>query len=496
MNEEVTLASILARLLERGVLAGDVREPGGVTVRGVRTDSRRIRPGELFCATRGMAADGHLFLADAAERGSVAALVEKADPDVSLPQYRVRNGRLAAAHAAAAFHADPWQELTLVGVTGTNGKTTVAAILRHLLGPGGEPAASLGTLGLIAPDGSVCPGTEGLTTPGPVEVAAWLRHVVENGVGALAMEVSSHALDQQRVAAVRFDAAVFTNLSRDHLDYHGTLDGYRVAKLRLAGLLKPGGVAVVNADDPAWRELAVPDGCRLLRFGSVADAEVRTEVVSGDDAGTVLDLHLGAERRRLRLPLLGAFNAANAMAAAAAAWGLGVSEDEIAAALATLPQVSGRLERVPGPAGAPTVVIDFAHTPAALAGALAALRPLASGRLIVVFGAGGDRDRGKRPEMGRVVAEHADLAIVTSDNSRSEAPERIADEIEAGMDALPRLRILDRREAIERALHEASREDLVLLAGKGHERYQLQGAERRPFDEREIVRACWRGGGA
>lgn len=483
-----TLARIAGRLEREGLLR---RAPSGVPVdameiRDLSSDSRQVGPGGLFCAVAGTTGDGHRFLPSVADAGAVAALVERPSKDVALPQFVVDDGRLAAAYAAAEHFGDPWDALTLVGLTGTNGKTTSAAILRHLLGLR-APAASIGTLGAVGADGAVLPGTEGLTTPGPVDLARWLRRLADDGVGAVAMEVSSHALHQGRAAAARFDAALFTNLTQDHLDYHGTLDEYRAAKLRLVSLLKPGGAAVLNADDPAWDGVRAPGG-RVVRFGMERAADVRAEEVRVGPGGMEWTLVVPDGRAEVALPLFGSYNVANALGAAGVLWSLGWGVDEIAAGLGTLPQVPGRLERVAGPPEAATTLIDYAHTPDALERALRAVRPLVRGRVIVVFGAGGDRDRTKRPEMGRAAAENADLAVVTSDNPRTEDPERIAADIEAGMGRAPRLRILDRREAIRAALHEGGVDDLVLLAGKGHETYQIWGTETRPFDERVVVR--------
>jgi UDP-N-acetylmuramoyl-L-alanyl-D-glutamate--2,6-diaminopimelate ligase len=492
-----TLPAIVARLAAEGLLPEGTtpeRVPD-VVVSGLTTDSRVIGAGALFCAIRGTSTDGHDFLDTAAQRQAAAALVLVPNPSVPLRQIVVRDDRLAAAYAGAEFFADPWRELRLVGVTGTNGKTTTAALLRHLLGMDG-PAASIGTLGVIGADGTVLPGTEGLTTPGPIDFARWLRGLKAGGVQAVAMEVSSHALAQSRVAAARFDAAVFTNLTRDHLDYHGTLEEYRDAKLKLLDHLKPGGAAVLNADDPVWSRVA-PAG-RTVRFGIGSDADVRAEDVRLGPAGTTWSLRTPDGTARVDLPLLGTFNVANALGVSAALWALGWSAERIAGGLATLPQVPGRLERVPTPQGAPTVLIDYAHTPDALQGALTAVRRFVRGRLVVVFGAGGDRDRGKRPEMGRVAAQGADLCVVTSDNPRTEDPDRIAQEIESGMGNAPRRRVIDRREAIRYALQNCSAEDIILLAGKGHETYQIWGTERREFDERIVVNEIMdeRGGAA
>ena len=493
MAGTVTLGAIEARLAREGLLAGE-RLPEPVTKTAVGdawTDSRQVKAGDLFCAVSGNEGDGHRYLADVAARGAAGATVERRDAGLTLPQIEVTYGRLAAAYAAAELYGDPWNRLTLVGITGTNGKTTSAAILRHLLSLR-APAGSIGTLGAVDQTGAVIPGTEGLTTPGPTEAARWIRRFADAGVGAVAMEVSSHALHQNRLAAARFDAALFTNLTRDHLDYHRTMDEYRAAKLKLLELLKQGGAAVLNADDPAWNGVGAPavstGSSRIVRFGAANPADVSAREVRVGPGGMEWTLVVPDGEARVRLPLFGTYNVSNALGAAAVLWSLGWPAAEIAAGLATLPQVPGRLERVSGPPRSATVLIDYAHTPDALERALQAIRPLVSGRLVVVFGAGGDRDPGKRPEMGRIAAEGADLAVVTSDNPRTEDPEAIIDDIERGMGSAPRRRVPDRREAIRHALHETGPDDLVLLAGKGHETYQIVGLEKRPFDEREVVR--------
>jgi UDP-N-acetylmuramoyl-L-alanyl-D-glutamate--2,6-diaminopimelate ligase len=467
--------------------AGVLREVRGAMpdeLTGITDDSRQVGPGSLFIAVRGTARDGHDFLPSLADRAA-AAIVEDASR-TSLPAFVVSDARRAAPVAAAAAYGEPGSKLRLVAVTGTNGKTTTVGMLRHLLDGGRSGrAASIGTLGvLVGSDGTPQPGGGGLTTPGPVELQRVLRTLVDSNVGAVAMEVSSHSLDQRRVDGLAFDVAVFTNLTRDHLDYHKTMEAYVAAKARLIDYLTPTGTAVINADDPAWQVLA--GAPRQVRFSLAGnDADVRASGVRYTPRGSEWQLEAGSQRAQVTLPLVGDFNVANALGAAAAAWAVGVPNDEIAARLSTLPQVPGRLERI---YERPTVLRDYAHTPDALERALMAVRPFAERRLIVVFGCGGDRDRGKRPEMGAIAERLADHAIVTSDNPRTEDPDRIIDDIETGMRGTKHERITDRHDAIARALTFAAPDDVIVLAGKGHETYQIRGTIAYPFDEREIVR--------
>lgn len=475
--------SELAGILRAADLLVEVRGAGDPSVLGVAQDSRAVQPGELFLAWRGAQADAHAFVPAAAVAGACAAIVERPVPEASIPQLVVRDGRLAGALAANALLGDPGSELFLVAVTGTNGKTTTALLTRHLLSRRG-PAAALGTLGLVGPEGKVRPGSEGLTTPGPVQLARWLRALADEGVRSVAMEASSHALAQRRLDALRFDVAVFTNLTQDHLDFHGDLGEYFRAKARLVELLAADGTLVVNRDDDAWGSLSWAG--RTLTFAVEREADVRARNVRLGAAGSTFRLEAGGGAAAVELPLLGRFNVENALGAAAVALVAGLAIADVAEGLSRAPQVPGRLERVttePVP-----VLIDFAHTPDALAGVLATLRPLVKGRLIAVFGAGGDRDRSKRRPMAEAVARTADLALLTSDNPRTEDPERILDDLEPGLAGIAYERIADRRAAIARALEVARPGDLVLLAGKGHETYQLVGTEKRPFDERVVVR--------
>ena len=491
---------VLDALREAGELVsveGTLPETGT----GIADDSRVVSLGGLFVAVRGSARDGHDYLAAAQAGGATAAIVEDAGR-TTLPRLIVRDGRRAAAVAASAAHGWPVRHLSLIGVTGTSGKTTTVSMLRHLLDEPQNPCASIGTLGvLVGSAGASLPGGTGLTTPGPVELQQVLRALVDAGVRRVAMEVSSHALDQRRIDGVRFDVVVFTNLTRDHLDYHGSMELYLAAKLRLVSYLAPTGTAVVNADVETWR--ALPWSPRTVRYGlgatplqahsvtttghaasaSNAVEDVRATDIVYAPSGSAWTLQAGGQQDSVLLPLIGDFNVSNALGAAAAALALGLPNSVVAARLSTLPQVPGRLERI---LDDPAVFRDYAHKPDALERALDAVRPFTPGRLIVLFGCGGDRDKGKRPIMGEIAERKGDLVILTSDNPRTEDPERILDDIEAGM-TLPHERIEDRRAAIKRAMQVATVGDVVVLAGKGHETYQIRGSTSYPFDEKAIV---------
>jgi UDP-N-acetylmuramoyl-L-alanyl-D-glutamate--2,6-diaminopimelate ligase len=474
--------AMIARALDEAGLLVERRGALPATGAGIADDSRAVKPGGIFVAVRGTAADGHDYLDAAAKAGAAMAIVEDA-ARTPLPALVVRDARRAAALAAAAAYAWPSRQLQLVGVTGTNGKTTTVNMLRHLLDDREARSASIGTLGvLIGSRGDSFEGGGGLTTPGPIELQRVFRELVDRGVRRVAMEVSSHSLDQQRIEGVSFDAVTFTNFTRDHLDYHGSMEKYFAAKAKLLDYLVPHGTVVTNLDDMAWRRLST-ERRRVAYSERVTSAEVHSEDVQFSPRGSTWTLVLDRERVHVRLPLIGDFNVINALGAAASAYALGVPSDRVANRLSSMPQIPGRLEVL---RDAPTVLRDYAHTPDALARALDAVRPFAPERLIVVFGCGGDRDRGKRPEMGRIAEEKADVAIVTSDNPRTEDPEKILDEIEAGMHR-EHERIEDRRAAIARALEIASPRDVIVLAGKGHEAYQVRGTTKHPFDEKAIV---------
>lgn len=516
MKADRTLArqDFLAVLRRASLLVGEPPElPHLIT--GVSDDSRTVVPGGVFFAIRGHDANGRDYIDGAVRRGACAVVVEPSDlphgnvaTTAEVPVVCVSDSRAAAAVVAAEFYGQPAFALRLVGVTGTNGKSTTVHMVRALLCDTGMPAASIGTLGVLTGrDGTPIPGGQGLTTPGPVEMQRVLRELLGRGTVAVAMEVSSHALAQQRVAGIAFDVAVYTSFSRDHLDYHGSMESYFEAKARLLAFLKPNGVAVINAQEPAWANL--PRARRVVGFSARSsestpttlrpDASIESDEIRFDAQGSRFTLRArnGADKAReaaARLPLLGDFNILNATGAIGAAWSLGQPLEALAVALATLPQVPGRLERLHAH---PTVLRDYAHTPDALDRALRAVRPFARSatgqpaRVHVVFGCGGDRDRGKRPEMGAIAERLADVVVLTSDNPRTEDPERILDDIEAGMTSAtrqpPHARIEDRRAAIAHALSTADPSDVILLAGKGHETYQIRGTEKRPFDEAVIV---------
>ena len=456
-------------------------------VTGITDDSRQVKPGDLYCAIRGYADDGHRYLRSAAEAGATASLVEFEEHELDLLQIRVANTRRAAAIAAQVVYGDPADELKLVGVTGTNGKTTTVQLARHILGRA-QPSASIGTLGVVAASGQWT--TTELTTPGPIDFARQLAELRKDGAEIVVAEVSSHALTQERVSAVTFDVGVFTNLTRDHLDYHTDFDDYRAAKARLLELLESDGVLVVNADETAWGTLEWQG--RRSSFGVREQADYAATDLRFGPGGSSWRLTTPDGAADVDLPLLGEFNVSNALGAAAVAGAVGLDVETVAAALSSAPPIPGRLEVL---AREPLVIRDYAHTPDALRRALDALRPYVTGQLIVVFGCGGDRDRGKRELMGAAAAEGADYSFVTSDNPRTEVPETIIAEIVPGLGEAPHEQIVDRRAAIERAFQFAGPADAVLLAGKGHETYQVVGDERRPFDEAVIVQELLPGNG-
>lgn len=465
-------------------------------ITGLAADSRTVEPGFLFAALPGARADGLSFVADAVRRGAAAVLAPvEAEEGLrrsfpALPVVADANPRRLLALIAARFFAA--QPETVCAVTGTNGKTSVVTFLRRIWELTGRPAASLGTLGVTAP-GRTLAGT--LTTPDPVALHRLLAQLAAAGVTAVAMEASSHGLDQHRLDGVRIGAGAFTNLGRDHLDYHGSLEAYLTAKLRLfSALVAAGGTAVIAADDLVFgrvRAAAVARGLTVWSYGR-AGADARVRAIAPIPDGQRLTIRTPAGERTILLPLVGDFQAMNALAAAGLAIATGTPEAAAYDALAGLEPVAGRLQRVARVNGA-AVYVDYAHTPDALVSVLAALRPQVGRRLVVVFGCGGDRDRGKRPEMGAIAHRLADRVVVTDDNPRGEEPAAIRRAILAACpDALD---IGDREAAIARAIGELEPGDVLVVAGKGHETGQTVGDRVLPFDDAAVVRALARAAG-
>ncbi|MEO8927147.1 MAG: UDP-N-acetylmuramoyl-L-alanyl-D-glutamate--2,6-diaminopimelate ligase [Caulobacteraceae bacterium] len=454
---------------------------------GVTADSRRVRPGFLFAALPGARADGKCFVPQALASGAAAILAGADLPGVGAPVVTVHDPRRVYALAAAAFYGA--QPQVCVAVTGTNGKTSVAAFCRQIFARLGRASASMGTLGVTAGEAQLTP--PGLTTPDAADVAKLLADLAHRGVTHLALEASSHGIDQRRLDGVRLAAAGFLNLTQDHLDYHGTMGVYRAAKLRLFETLLPRGApAVLNADSdayPAFAAACVTAGHTIISVGAMGQSLTLTgrAVLPG---GQRLKIAAWGEVHEVPLPLAGAFQAANALVAAGLCIAAGEAPRAVLAALEHIEGAPGRLQRVGARTGGGEAYVDYAHTPDGLAAVLTALRPHAAGRLIVVFGAGGDRDRGKRPLMGAIAADLADVAIVTDDNPRSESPAAIRAEIMAGGQGLREIE--GRRAAIRAAVALSEAGDILVVAGKGHEQGQIVGAETHPFDDVEETRAA------
>ncbi len=482
----------LASLLQ-GLDHQPSRSLEGVAVSGMTADSRAVRPGDLFVALKGARHDGHDHAAEAVRAGAAALLVER-DVPVEAPTARVPSTAAALSPVAARFFDHPSRSMDVVGITGTNGKTTITYLLERLWTAAGIPAGVIGTIDYRWP-GRVEKAPN--TTPQALDLQRILAAMRDAGVKRVAMEVSSHALALGRAEDVEFSVGVFTNLTQDHLDFHKTMDGYFQAKARLFDLLdrSPRSVkrAIINADDPWGRRFLEGARAPAWTYAIAAPADFRAEDLRLSADGSRFRLATPAGSREVHLVLVGRHNVYNALAAFGAGLALGADLDEAAQALASLAGVPGRLERV-APDGPPlpySVFVDFAHTEDALQNVIATLRPLTRGRLIALFGCGGDRDRGKRPRMGETAARLADHVVITSDNPRSEDPAAILREVAAGA-ARARAsawdEVVDREEAIARALDLARPGDVVLLAGKGHETSQIFADRSMDFDDRAVAR--------
>lgn len=458
-----------------------------LSIAGVAESSADVRPGFLFAVIRGARAYGGDFIREAQARGAVAVLVDGQQLHLDLPQVIVPHVRAAYSRVCASLAGVEPHQLRVIGVTGTNGKTTSTWLVRSILQAAGQLCGVLGTIeyhdGVLGEEAT-------LTTPSTGEFWRWMQKMSQRHTRWAAVELSSHALHQQRVAGLQLAAAVVTNVTHDHLDYHGSFDDYWIAKSQILELLPREGVAVLNRDDAgSWQmRTRLAASQPLLSFALEHSADLVAENLELTLSGMRFQLRTPWGSRECGSPFIGRHNVSNLLGAAAAGLSCGLSLDEVVSGFESLAGVPGRLERID--AGQPfSVFVDYAHTDDALSRVLASLRPLTPGRLICVFGAGGDRDREKRPKLGRA-ALAADVAIVTSDNPRSEAPERIAAEVIAGMEAAPRPPIveLDRAAAIRLALATATHGDCVLIAGKGHERVQIMGDRRELFDDAAVVR--------
>ncbi len=454
-------------------------------------DSRKAAPGIAFVALRGSKSDGHDYIDKAIAGGASAIIAEQAPPnDCQVPWVHVKQTRVALAQGSAALHDFPARKLAILAVTGTNGKTTTAFLMHHLMNAGQKRCGLLGTVTYDV-GGREVPATH--TTPESLEIQGLLAQMRDNGCKACAMEVSSHALDQERVFGLPFAAGVFTNLTQDHLDYHGTMEAYFVAKVRLFEMIasQPKGSIVVNLDDAWGRKLIQRyEGTgRVLKFGFGVGADYRAVNPRYDMTGSTFELEVKGRSFLVRLPLIGDFNIYNALGALAAAHSAGLNLRETIANLKNSPQVPGRLERVTSDNSRFQVFVDYAHTPDALVNVLKSIKALKPRRIITVFGCGGDRDRSKRPKMAYAAESGSDICIVTSDNPRSETPETIiADAVKGFARPKSHAAIVDRKEAIKVALENAADGDIVLIAGKGHETYQEIQGVKHDFDDRRVVR--------
>jgi UDP-N-acetylmuramoyl-L-alanyl-D-glutamate--2,6-diaminopimelate ligase len=498
----------LGQILE-GLSGFELRGDPALEIAGMAYDSRQVSPGDLFVAIRGHHADGHGFIESAVEKGAVAVAAEKlTGREAKVSTLLVPDSRKALSKLALAFYANPFKTITLIGITGTNGKTTTSYLLESMIKAAcGKP----GVLGTVNYRFSQKQFPAPVTTPESLDLIRFSREMVDDGATHIVMEVSSHALDQGRTQDCPFNVAVFTNLSRDHLDYHKTMDEYFAAKSRLFKELRAGKSgrqpsAVINLDDPRGKDLVAMTQAAVFTYGLGKECQVSADAIQMDRNGLKFRLRTPAGEGVVRSPLIGDFNVYNILAAAGAGIAMDLPFEDVVQGIEALKSVPGRLERVENRRRL-TLVVDYSHTPDALLKAMKSLKPYVKDRLITVFGCGGDRDRGKRYDMGRLAGEHSDVAFITSDNPRTEDPLSIVKEIEKGMldSGLKKgggnthpgkgyFLEVDRRQAIRKAVAMAEERDVVLIAGKGHEDYQVIGSERRPFsDQEEAARAASEG---
>lgn len=456
-------------------------------VKGISCNSKTISDGFIFIAVKGTSEDGHRFIQDAIKKGAGAVIAQ--EPGASVKNLIiVKDTRRAVAKLAAAFYGYPSRKIKISGITGTNGKTTISYLVESILKEAGLDAAVIGTINYRFAD-KIIPAIN--TTPGPIEIQSLLAEMSENGVGYAAMEVSSHALDQNRTEGVDFSSAIFTNFTQDHLDYHLTMEKYFLAKAKLFKSLNKSAFAVLNNDDPYSERIKKMTAASIITYAIDKEADVTATDIKLDISATNFSLICGKVKMPLTFRLIGKHNVYNALAAAA--WGFkeGLDPALIKSALEKFKLVPGRLERIDC-AGGNSVFVDYAHTEDALANVIRTLRQVSKKRIIVVFGCGGDRDKSKRPKMGRAVSELADFTIITSDNPRSEDPLLIIEDIKRGISKDNYCVILERIDAIRESLSMAGPQDVVLIAGKGHENYQVLKDRTIHFDDCEAVKECLR----
>ncbi|MCM8795882.1 MAG: UDP-N-acetylmuramoyl-L-alanyl-D-glutamate--2,6-diaminopimelate ligase [Candidatus Omnitrophica bacterium] len=459
-------------------------------VAGITCNSKEVRPNFVFVAVKGTKEDGHKFIKEAINNGARAVIVQSKDYRLKsrkrVPMIVVQNTRKVIAELASEFYGNPSRKLKVIGITGTNGKTTVSYLIEGILKEAGFNPAVIGTINYRFGDLVMAAKN---TTPGPLELQSLLAKMLKKGVDYLVMEVSSHALDQERTRGIDFYAGIFTNLTHDHLDYHKTQDDYFQAKTKLFKGLKKKAMAIINHDDIYGRRIEALTSAQLITYGIENASDIMAYNINLNMTHTEFCLKAKEKELILITKLIGRYNVYNILAAIAFTLNEGISLEKIKIALEKFSFVPGRLERIDTKKGY-FVFVDYAHTEDALKNVLITLRELARGRVIVVFGCGGERDKTKRPKMGKVVSELADYAIITSDNPRSEDPRQIISQIQKGMRNNNYSIVIDRRQAIKRSLALAKTGDIVLIAGKGHENYQVLKDTRLPFDDRKVVREC------
>ena len=462
-----------------------------VEITGITNDSRKVRPGYLYVAIKGYKADGHNFIKKSLECGAQAIVSEeKLSLDTSIPQIVVRNTRKALSSLSCCFYNNPSQKINVVGVTGTNGKTTTTFLTKSIIEKAGYEAGLIGTINYQIGEKMI---TAQETTPESVELQRLIAEMVEAKIKFAVMEVSSHSAIQHRIENIDFKTAVFTNITAEHLDYHKTISNYMNAKLELFKNLRKDSFAVLNADDEFSEYFADRTNAKILWYGIKNDADIKAEICRESTSDIMIKLKYSGKEIDMKIPFVGVHNVYNVLAAVASAISLGFELDVIKSGIETAPTVPGRLESVPCNRGF-EVVVDYAHTPHALETVLQALRNLVKGRILLVFGCGGDRDKEKRPLMGRIAGEKSDIFWLTNDNPRSEDPLNIIDGIKAGIKPGRSFHTqINRHKAIADALSEATDGDLVLVAGKGHEKYQIIKDTITPFDDREVIKAILSG---